>query len=137
MKAFTLAPGLIYSSPCAPSFLLGLNQNVRWRTAMPEITRRHLLASGFALSASSLLARSAWAPTATLLGDDMPAGSAAATPAVGPREQLLFDFGWKFTFGNSEDPSKDLDFGFGQGDFAKTGDFDFAKAKFDDSKWRT
>ena len=26
---------------------------------------------------------------------------------------------------------------YGQGDFAKTGDFDFAKAKFDDSKWRT
>ena len=28
-------------------------------------------------------------------------------------------------------------FGYGQGDFAKTGDFEFAKAKFDDSKWRT
>ena len=24
-----------------------------------------------------------------------------------------------------------------QGDFAKTGDFEFAKAKFDDSKWRS
>ena len=30
----------------------------------------------------------------------------------------------------------DLGFGNGQGDFAKTGDFKFAKAKFDDSKWR-
>ena len=53
-----------------------------------------------------------------------------------PREHLLFDFGWKFTFGNGADPAKDLGFGIGQGDFAKTGDFKFAKAKFDDSKWR-
>ena len=42
-----------------------------------------------------------------------------------------------FTFGNGADPAKDLGFGNGQGDFAKTGDFEFAKAKFDDSKWRT
>jgi beta-galactosidase len=56
---------------------------------------------------------------------------------VPPREQLLFDFGWKFTFGHGSDPAKDLGFGFGQGDFAKTGDFGFSKAKFDDSKWRT
>ncbi len=104
---------------------------------MPEITRRDLLASGLAVSASSLLARSGFARTAAPLGDDMPQGSAAALPAVAPREQLLFDFGWKFTFGNGCDPSKDLNFGFGQADFSKTGDFKFAKAGFDDSKWRT
>lgn len=104
---------------------------------MPEITRRDLLASGIALSASSLLARSAWARTAALLGADTPDGSAAAVPAVAPREQLLFDFGWKFTFGHGNDPSRDLGFGFGQGDFAKTGDFKFSKAGFDDSQWRT
>ena len=63
--------------------------------------------------------------------------SAEALAAVAPREQLLFDFGWKFQFGNGIDPAKDLGFGYGQGDFAKTGDFDFSKAKFDDSKWRT
>ena len=56
--------------------------------------------------------------------------------AVAPREQLLFDFGWRFTFGHGTDPSKDLGFGTGQGDFAKTGDFKFSKADFDDSKWR-
>jgi beta-galactosidase len=83
-----------------------------------------------------LAARSAWARAAALLGEDSPEG-AAAVPAVAPREQLLFDFGWKFTFGHATDPSKDLGFGFGQGDFAKTGDFGFAKAQFDDSKWRT
>ncbi|HXX16668.1 MAG TPA: beta-galactosidase GalA [Candidatus Eremiobacteraceae bacterium] len=104
---------------------------------MPDMTRRDLLASGLALSASSLLGRSSWARTAALLGGDLPAGSAAAVPAVAPREQLLFDFGWKFTFGDGSDPAKDLGFGFGQGDFAKTGDFKFAKAGFDDSKWRT
>jgi beta-galactosidase len=104
---------------------------------MPDITRRELLVSGLAFSASSLLGRSAWARTAALLGGDIPIGSAAAIPAVGPREQLLFDVGWKFTFGHATDPLRDLGFGFGQGDFAKTGEFKFAKANFDDSKWRT
>jgi beta-galactosidase len=103
---------------------------------MPRISRRDLLSSAVALSASSLLARSAWGRSAALLPAEAPDPSAAALAAVAPREQQLFDFGWKFFFGNGNDPAKDLDFGFGQGDFAKTGDFDFAKAKFDDSKWR-
>jgi beta-galactosidase len=104
---------------------------------MKRISRRQLLCSGAALSASSLLARSAWARTAALLAGCADAPSAAALAAVAPREQLLFDFGWKFQFGSGNDPAKDLGFGVGQGDFAKTGDFDFAKGKFDDSKWRT
>jgi beta-galactosidase len=103
---------------------------------MPDITRRDLLASGLTLSASSIFARSAWARTAGLLGSDTPEGSAAAVLAVAPREQLLFDFGWKFTFGHGSDPAKDLGFGFGQGDFSKTGEFEFSKAGFDDSRWR-
>ena len=103
---------------------------------MPRISRRDLLASGLALSTSSIVARSAWARTAALLGGDAPEGSVEAVPAAAPREQLLFDFGWKFTFGHGTDPSKDLGFGFGQSDFAKTGDFKFAKAGFDDSAWR-
>src|SRR6516225_9170715 len=103
---------------------------------MPVISRRDLLTSGLALTASSALGRSAWARTAALAGLSQ-AGSAVAFSAVAPREQLLFDFGWKFTFGHGSDPARDLNFGFNQGDFAKTGDFEFAKAKFDDSKWRT
>jgi beta-galactosidase len=103
---------------------------------MPDLSRRDLLSSGVALSVSSLLARSAWGRTAALLASASKDDSAAALAAVAPREQLLFDFGWKFQFGNSADPAHDLNFGKGQGDFAKTGDFDFAKAKFDDSKWR-
>jgi beta-galactosidase len=104
---------------------------------MPRISRRDLLCSAVAVSASSLSTRSAWARTAALLAGYPEAVSGEALAAVSPREQLLFDFGWKFQFGNSSDPAKDLGFGYGQGDFAKTGDFDFSKAKFDDSKWRT
>ena len=33
-------------------------------------------------------------------------------------------------------PLRDLGFGMGQRDFAKSGDFKFATEKFDDSKWR-
>jgi beta-galactosidase len=104
---------------------------------VPRITRRRLLESGIALSASSLIARSAWARAAALLAGEANAPSASAVPAIAPREQLLFDFGWKFRFGNAVDPAKDLDFGMGQGDFAKTGDFKFSNTGFDDSSWRT
>jgi len=104
---------------------------------MPFITRRDLLSSSLALSASSLVGRSAWARSAALLQDAASEPSAAALLAVAPREQLLFDFGWKFTYGNLDDPSKDLGFGFGQSDFSKTGDFDFAKAGFNDSSWQS
>jgi beta-galactosidase len=96
------------------------------------ISRRDLLVSGLGFSAASLFARSAWGRTAAMMS-----ASAEALAAVAPRDHLLFDFGWKFTFGNGDDPAKDLDFGMNQGDFAKTGDFKFAKEKFDDSKWRT
>jgi len=96
---------------------------------MPGISRRNLLRSGFALSATSLLARSAWARAAVM-------ATTPANDAPAPRERLLFDFDWKFQFGHSSDPARDLGFGNGQGDFAKTGDFSFAKTGFDDSKWR-
>ena len=103
---------------------------------MPVISRRNLLCSGAALSASSLVAQSAWGRVAALMAGYPGAASAEAQAAVAPREQLLFDFGWKFQFGHGSDPARDLGFGYGQGDFAKTGDFAFSKAKFDDSKWR-
>jgi beta-galactosidase len=101
---------------------------------MSRISRRDLLSSGLALSTSSLLARSAWARTAALLGGAPETGSGTA---IAPREQLLFDFGWKFQFGNGSDPAKDFGFGNNQGDFAKTGDFKFARVGYDDSKWRS
>ena len=102
---------------------------------MPCMTRRDLLrnsaVSGVALSIPVLVARSAWARAEALA-----AITDATIPAIAPRERFLFDFGWKFQFGNSIDPDKDLGLGHGQDDFAKTGEFQFAKVKFDDSKWR-
>jgi beta-galactosidase len=83
------------------------------------------------------VARSAWGRATALLAGYSDAASAEALAAVAPREQLLFDFGWKFQFGHGSDPARDLGFGTGQGDFAKTGEFAFSKDKFDDSKWRT
>ena len=102
---------------------------------MALISRRDLLSTGLALTASTL-ERNAWARVAAAVAES-PISTPALTPAaLAPREQLLFDFGWRFTFGHGSDPARDLNFGFGQGDFAKTGDFRFAKAGFDDSKWR-
>lgn len=103
---------------------------------MSSFTRRDLLRSGLAISATTLLSPSVNRAQALLAGyPDVP--SAEATSAVAPRERLLFDFGWKFFQGNGADPLHDLGFGMGQGDFAKSGEFEFATAKFDDSKWRS
>ena len=111
---------------------------------MSFISRRNLLSSSLALSASSLLTRSAWARTAALLAGNPHSGAADAPSAVSPRQQLLFDFGWKFHLGHAYDPVRDFNFGKSrgdyaspEGDFAKTGNFAFARAKFDDSQWRT
>ena len=83
---------------------------------MTHISRRDLLVFGVALSASSLLARSAWARTTALLGGlCRKTASAEALAAVAPREQLLFDFGWKFQFGHGSDPAHDLGFGIRSG----------------------
>ena len=100
---------------------------------MSPISRRTLLSSGLALSTSSLLARSAWARTAEFLA----ASEANSSGAVGPREQLLFDFGWKFKLGNGSDPARDLGFGNTQEDFSKTSNFKFARVGYDDSQWRS
>jgi len=95
-----------------------------------SLTRRDLLRSGLAISASSLVT----GPAHGLLARYSAADS---SPALAPRERLLFDFGWKFFFGHGSDPRRDLGFGMGQGDFAKSGDLAFSTEKFDDSKWRS
>lgn len=102
---------------------------------MNSLTRRDLLRSSLALSASTLVAGSVGRAHALLAGYPG-AASAEALAAVAPREHLLFDFGWKFFQGHGSDPRRDLGFGMGQGDFAKTGEFKFALEKFDDSQWR-
>src|SRR5580698_3894440 len=102
---------------------------------MTSFTRRDVLRSGLAVSASTLAAGSIGRAHALLAGypDATPA---EAMSAVAPRERLLFDFGWKFFQGHASDPLRDLGFGMGQGDFAKSGELWFSTAKFDDSKWR-
>ena len=102
---------------------------------MNSLTRRDLLRSSLALSASTLVAGAVGRAHALLAGYPG-AASAEALAAVAPREHLLFDFGWKFFQGHGSDPRRDLGFGMGQGDFAKTGEFKFALEKFDDSQWR-
>ena len=103
---------------------------------MSPISRRDLLSSGLALSTSSLLGRSAWARAAAFMAATE-ANNPGGAGVIGPREQLLFDFGWKFQFGNGTDPARDLGFGNNQESFAKTGDFKFARVGYDDSKWRS
>jgi beta-galactosidase len=103
---------------------------------MAGIFRRDLLRSGLVISGSALLTRSAWGRTAALAAGYSTTPSAEVLAAVAPREQLLFDFGWKFQLGHGSDPDRDLGFGDDQGDFAKSCDFRFSKADFDDSKWR-
>ena len=100
-----------------------------------SFSRRDLLRSGLAISASTLVAGPVHRAQALLSRYPAPALT-EATGAVSPRERLLFDFGWKFFQGHASDPARDLGFGKGQGDFAKSGDFEFATAKFDDAKWR-
>ena len=98
---------------------------------MPSLTRRSLIYSGAATVASTFFPGSAIARAAAL------ADASSGAAAVAPRERLLLDFGWKFFQGHGSDPYRDLGFGAGQGDFAKSGGFDFATEKFDDSKWRS
>jgi len=99
---------------------------------MTSLTRRDLLLSGLGLSVSTLMPDSIQRAHALLVRYTVsePAG------ALAPRERLLFDFGWKFFQGHGSDPARDLGFGMGEGDFAKSGDFWFSTQKFDDSKWR-
>jgi len=99
---------------------------------MTALTRRDLLLSSLALSASTLVPGSIERAHALLARYPAPEPAGA----VAPRERLLFDFGWKFFQGHGSDPARDLGFGMGQGDFSKSGEFWFSTQKFDDSKWR-
>ena len=108
---------------------------------MSDLTRRQLLKSGLALSATSVLPiASANALTAApaIHCSDGVAANACAQPGTA-RRRLLMDSRWKFALGNACDPAGDL--GYGQlaleRAFAKSGHTEQAKATFDDSAWRT
>ena len=115
---------------------------------MKGLTRRDLLKTSLMAPAAVAVARQAVANGKVAMdvpGEGAAAGAlpAGATPDLpGPRtgrERLLLDFGWRFHFGNANDPAKD--FGFGDGDsgnFQKTGNFLPAGAlAFDDNDWRS
>ena len=55
------------------------------------------------------------------------------------RDRLLLDFGWRFHFGDANDPAKDFGFGSGRtGNFQKTGNFlPAGNIAFDDGDWRS
>ncbi|MEJ2009940.1 MAG: beta-galactosidase GalA [Acidobacteriota bacterium] len=114
---------------------------------MKNWTRRDLLRTGLLAPAVAAAAREAVAhgKAPAAYNGEGPATppfqseptSESATSGAG-RERLLLDFGWRFHFGNADDPSKDFGYGQGQsGNFQKTGNFlSISSLGFDDSGWR-
>ena len=108
-------------------------------------TRREMLGAAVAVAATSLVpdlenAQAAVAPKKLSLPapkERTQPNLVQASVAIAVRERWLLDFGWKFMLGNACDPLRDVGFGANPGDFAKTGDFEFATDKLDDSGWRT
>ena len=111
-------------------------------TKMKTLSRRDLLKTGLlapavaaAHGASPLsaaiqaVAETSTPSAATRRDSEMPGGG---------RERLLLDFGWRFHFGDANDPARD--FGFGgerAGNFQKTGNFlPAGSSAFDDRDWR-
>ena len=103
---------------------------------MIDITRRTFVISGMGLLGYSLLPRVAWGGSTDAMTGKQLLPLAQSETAIAPREQLPFDFDWRFALGHGDDPSKDFGYGFGQSDFSKTGDFKIATSDFDDAGWR-
>jgi beta-galactosidase len=119
---------------------------------MKALSRRNLLKTGLLIPAAA--AAQGVAPIGTAIkavgegsgplspqtGDETTSAATSASTATrnAGRERLLLDFGWRFHFGNANDPTKDFDFGFGQtGNFQKTGNFLPASSiAFDDGGWK-
>lgn len=108
---------------------------------MSKWTRRDLVKAGLAASAGVMAGKDLLAEPRELgIASAVPQSSQlAAASSNNLRERLLFDYGWRFAFGNANDPDKD--FGFGklrrEGTFAKAGRVDGPAApRFDDSNWR-
>ena len=109
---------------------------------MSQVSRRDLLRAGAVLTGGRFLINSPWANAEALARSTY----STAQPGVlsdapdfdlGPRECLLFDFGWRFKYGHAYDPARDLGYGEGfEGSYAKTGAFEFAQLEYDDSTWR-
>ena len=101
---------------------------------MFDARRRTLLRGATAATVHALLLRNT--PAFGLAAASRTEADLQDLTAVAPRERLMLDLGWRFLQGHASDPLRDLGFGASQGDFAKTGAFEFATDKFDDSGWR-
>lgn len=119
---------------------------------METLSRRNLLKTGLLIPAAA--AAQGVAPIGTAIkavGEGSgplspqtheesanPGTAPSSSAGSGGRERLLLDFGWRFHLGNANDPTKDLEFGFGQsGNFQKTGNFLAASSiAFDDGEWK-
>jgi beta-galactosidase len=113
---------------------------------MSKVSRRDLLKTGL-LAPAAVAVANGMAPMgfAMQAGENAPelhpasyTKAESSEPGAG-RERLLLDFGWRFHFGNADDPAKDFEFGSGRtGNFQKTGNFLPAGAiAFDDGDWRS
>ncbi len=104
-----------------------------------DLLKTSLLAPAAAAAAQGMgpmgLAIEAAAETSGPLPASNP--SEASLLGVG-RERLLLDFGWRFHFGDADDPARDFQFGSGRtGNFQKTGNFlPAGTMAFDDGGWK-
>jgi len=110
---------------------------------MKPLSRRDILKSSLLVPAAA--AAHGMGPIGTAFQIDhqetgqLPASTANKSPNPGGgRERLLLDFGWRFHFGDANDPARDLGFGSGRtGNFQKTGNFiPVGALAFDDADWR-
>ena len=115
---------------------------------MKPLSRRDVLKTGLlapvAVAAANGMgpfgvALNASGETAEALPESIARQSSGSAVDAAGRERLLLDFGWRFHFGNADDPAKDFGFGSGRaGNFQKTGNFMPAGSfPFDDGDWRS
>ena len=104
---------------------------------MNRLSRRDVIKGGLAIPATTLLSGSVAVNAAESLATRL--GDARAGDPDSLRERLLLDFGWRFHFGNADDPVKDFGFSNGRSrEFQKSGNFlPVAALAFDDGDWKT
>lgn len=105
-----------------------------------DILKTSLLAPAVAATAQSLGPIHPAMHATSEVSGPLTATENLASPAPGAgRERLLLDFGWRFHFGDANDPAKDFGYGSADaGNFQKTGGFMPAgSTSFVDTDWRS